>query len=127
MTPINLCPCGSLNHYGACCKLLIDGTNNAKTAEELMRSRYSAYVVGAIDYLVDTTHLSTRKNHKRKDIENWSKSTKWVGLEIVEATTSTVEFIATFEGENNSIEPHHEKSTFVLEGGKWYYVDGKFF
>ena len=127
MTPINLCPCGSRDGYTACCKLLIDGTNIAQTAEELMRSRYSAYVVGAIDYLVDTTHLSTRKNHKIKDIENWSKSTKWLGLEIVEATTSTVEFIAKFDGENNSIETHHEKSTFALEGEKWYYVDGKFF
>lgn len=127
MTPINLCPCGSNNSYASCCELIIDGKKNAETAEELMRSRYSAYVAGQIDYLIATTHSSTRKNHHRNDIENWSNSTKWLGLEIVEATTSTVEFKAKFAGENNSIQTHHEKSTFVLEGGKWYYVDGKFY
>ena len=127
MTDFNACPCGSLKQFFACCKSCILEKELANSAEQLMRSRYSAYVVGAIDYLVDTTHLSTRANYKRKDIENWSKSTKWLGLEILHATESTVDFKAFFEGENNTKETHYEKSNFVFENGKWYYVDGSFY
>ena len=82
------------------------------------------------NYLVLTpilTHSSTRKNHHRKDIENWSKSTKWLALEIVHSTATTVEFKAFFVGENNTKETHYEKSNFVFENGKWYYVDGSFY
>ncbi len=126
MDVLTICPCGSQQSLPACCELIILKKKQAQTAEQLMRSRYTAYVIGAIDYLVDTTHISTRKNYKRKDIENWSKSTKWLGLEIVNTSDTTVEFKAKFEGENNTIETHHEKSTFVFEDGKWYYVDGVF-
>ena len=127
MDVLTNCPCGSNQPFSKCCESFIVEENFPQTAEQLMRSRYLAYVVGAIDYLVNTTHSSTRKNHKRTDIENWSKSTKWLGLEIVQATQSTVEFKAKFEGENNTIETHHEKSNFVFEDGKWYYVDGEFY
>jgi len=127
MTDFNACPCGSSKQLFACCEPFILEKELANSAEQLMRSRYSAYVVGAIDYLVDTTHISTRANYKRKDIENWSKSTKWLGLEILHATESTVEFKAFFEGENNTKETHYEKSNFAFENGKWYYVDGVFY
>jgi SEC-C motif-containing protein len=127
MTDFNACPCGSSKQFFACCEPFILEKELANSAEQLMRSRYSAYVVGAIDYLVDTTHFSTRANYKRKDIENWSKSTKWLGLEILHATESTVEFKAFFEGENNTKETHYEKSNFAFENGKWYYVDGVFY
>lgn len=127
MDVLTSCPCGSKLPISKCCEPFIKEIQFPSTAEQLMRSRYSAYVVGAIDYLVNTTHPSTRKNHQRTDIENWSKSTKWLGLEIINATASTVEFKAKFEREKNTIETHHEKSTFVFEDGKWYYVDGVFF
>ena len=121
------CPCGSQQSFSSCCKPIISGNVIAQAPEQLMRSRYSAYVNGAIDYLVDTTHSSTRKNHKRTDIENWSKTTKWLGLEIVRSTETTVEFKARFAGDKETVETHHEKSTFVFEDGKWYYVDGEFY
>ncbi|MEY3238440.1 MAG: hypothetical protein RI883_2541 [Bacteroidota bacterium] len=127
MDVLTSCPCGNNQPFSKCCKSFIVEEKLPQTAEQLMRSRYSAYVIGAIDYLVDTTHISTRKNYKRTDIENWSKSTKWLGLEIVHTSDTTVEFKAKFDGENNTIEMHHEKSTFVFEDGKWYYVDGVFF
>jgi SEC-C motif-containing protein len=127
MREISDCPCGAKNQFSVCCEPYIRAEHFPTTAEQLMRSRYSAYVVGAIDYLVATTHPSTRGNHKRKDIENWSKMTKWLGLEIVQATDTMVEFKANFEGEYNTIETHHEKSTFLCDGGKWFYVDGIFF
>lgn len=121
------CPCDGNKQHSNCCEPFLLHNKTPQTAEQLMRSRYSAYVIGEIDYLINTTHLSTRKNHQRKDIENWSKETNWLGLEIIQSTVSIIEFIAKFEGKNNSIETHHEKSRFVQEDGQWFYLDGEFF
>ena len=121
-----LCPCGSQLAFAACCQPLLLEHRTAETAEQLMRSRYSAYITGKIDYLVSTTHPSQRHRFTKEDMEEWSKSTKWLKLEIVESLPSIVEFKAYyFQGiEHTSI--HHERSTFVFEDGKWYYLDGIF-
>ena len=121
-----ICYCGSKQEYSKCCKLLIKGAERASSAEQLMRSRYSAYCVQAADYLVETTHYSTRKFHKKSDILEWAKANKWQKLEIVEATTGTVEFKAYYSNELGR-QVHHEKSTFIFEDGSWFYVDGTFF
>lgn len=121
----SLCPCGNNSPYSICCELFILGKRNPQTAEQLMRSRYTAYVKLAIDYLIETTHISTRKLYSRNEIEKWAKSNKWLKLEIIKSTEYTVEFNAYFVQGLNQPEIHHELSTFTKEDGKWYYVNGE--
>lgn len=104
--------------------MYIDGVA-APTAEALMRSRYTAFVRGAIDYLMETHDPSTRATADRKAIAQWSKDTLWMGLEIVETGEDFVEFIA--RGVTNG-RPfvQRERSRFRKgDDGRWYYVDGK--
>ncbi|WP_442902383.1 YchJ family protein [Flavobacterium sp.] len=84
------CYCGSSRSFKDCCEPYIKGTQKAPTAEALMRSRYSAFATGAADYLVATTHSSTRKFHKKADILAWSKSNQWIKLEVLAVTETTV-------------------------------------
>lgn len=120
------CYCGSDQPFSKCCNPIIKGIVNANSAEKLMRSRYSAYVVGATDYLIATTHVSERQLLSKKEIEQWAKTNVWQKLEIVKADTFSVEFKAYFRDRSGKNQVHHEKSTFVFEDGKWLYVDGIF-
>jgi SEC-C motif-containing protein len=88
-----------------------------------MRSRYSAYVLGQEGYLLATWHPSTRPDEARFD-----PGTRWLGLEVrshrlVDPTHAEVEFVARYRagGRGHRL---HERSRFVLEAGRWYYLDG---
>lgn len=88
-----------------------------------MRSRYSAFVVGAVDHLLGTWHPTTRPNTL-----TWEPGVRWLGLEVrahrmTGADTAEVEFVARSRdaGRGNRL---HERSRFVCEGGRWYYLDG---
>lgn len=87
-----------------------------------MRSRYSAYVLGLIDYLVATWHPSTGPG------ELELQPIKWLGLEVLHAEASgdvgVVEFVARCKV-NGRAERMHELSRFVRENGRWYYIDGQ--
>lgn len=120
---IQQCPCGSGNAFSDCCEPFIKGLSIPSTAEQLMRSRFSAYATVAIDYLIETTHSSTRKRFSRKDIEDWSRSNKWLKLEVLKATEFTVEFKAYYVHGLSPVQVHYERSNFKLENGRWYYVD----
>jgi len=132
MTQIN-CYCGSHKSFQDCCESYIKGIQKAPTAEALMRSRYSAYVTQAVDYLVATTHISQRKFHSKKEILHWACSNTWLRLEIISTAENVVEFKAyhcEIQSKINSILPtqiHHEKSTFKFENGSWFYVKGIFY
>lgn len=119
------CPCGNKIPFSSCCEPFILGAKIPETAEQLMRSRYSAYVNVSIDYLIQTTHISTRKMYSRKEIENWAKTSKWLKLEVINSTENTVEFKAHFVQGLNAPQIHHEHSTFIKENDKWYYVHGE--
>ena len=121
------CHCGNKMLFKNCCEPIINNTKKAKSAEELMRSRYSAYVVQDADYIVQSTHLSTRKFHKKSDILEWSKSNDWLKLDIIASTENTVEFKAYFLDESLKAQTHHEQSTFIFQLDNWFYVDGIFF
>lgn len=121
-----LCPCGSNDLFLNCCEPIVKENVKIITAEQLMRSRYSAYVFCEIDYLVNTTHLSLRKQQSVKDIEKWSKENAWQKLEVLNSTDTTVEFKAYFLDENKKQQVHYEKSTFVFEDGNWFYLSGEF-
>jgi SEC-C motif domain protein len=119
------CPCGSGLTYAECCGPLHDGTRTAATAEQLMRSRYSAFAVGDPAYLLATWHSTTRPHSLDLDPE-----VRWTGLEVLATTggallaaEGTVEFRAhhVVDGRSGA---QHENSRFVREDGRWRYLDG---
>ena len=120
------CYCGNSISFQDCCEPYIKGIKNATTAEVLLRSRYSAFAVGAADYLVNTTHISKRRYHNKRDILAWSQANKWLKLEVLASTETTVTFKAYYLDENLKAQVHYEHSTFKLENGKWFYVDGEY-
>ncbi|WP_291138683.1 YchJ family protein [Flavobacterium sp. UBA7663] len=120
------CYCGNSISFQDCCEPYLKGIKNAPNAEALMRSRYSAFAVGAADYLVNTTHISKRRFHNKKDILAWSQANKWLKLEVLASTETTVTFKAYYLDENLKAQVHYEHSTFKLENGKWFYVDGEY-
>ena len=120
------CYCGNSVSFQDCCEPYVKCIKNAPTAEVLMRSRYSAFAVGAADYLVNTTHISKRRYHNKRDILAWSQANKWLKLEVLASTETTVTFKAYYLDENLKAQVHYEHSTFKLENDKWFYVDGEY-
>ncbi len=122
------CPCGSKKLYPDCCALFIEQAQNPETAQQLMRSRYSANVNHKLNYLLSSWHTTTRPNDmKPSDLQ----TTSWLQLYIVECgqglkqhNSGTVEFVAYFLN-NGSPEKLHEISQFIKQHNKWFYVDGK--
>ncbi|GBG12659.1 SEC-C motif domain protein [Novimethylophilus kurashikiensis] len=119
------CPCGSGQPYAACCGQYHRG-NVAPDAQALMRSRYSAYVLGLELYLLATWHPDTRP--AALDLEQ-DMPTKWLGLEVKRHETSdaehaSVEFVARYKV-NGKAYRLHETSRFVRNQEQWVYVDGK--
>ena len=126
MNNIN-CPCGSDLQYQDCCRPYHLTLKSAPTAEALMRSRYSAFVLADADYLYQTTHVSKRKGNSKDAYLKSAKDTKWLKLEIISANRDQVEFKAFYLNKKFQPQVLHEKSNFKLENGKWYYVDGVFY
>ena len=120
------CYCGNSIPFQDCCEPYIKGIANAPTAEKLMRSRYSAFASGAADYLANTTHISKRRYLNKKEILAWSKANKWLKLEVLASTETTVTFKAYYLDENLKAQVHYEHSTFKFENNKWFYVDGEY-
>lgn len=118
-----LCPCGSGKQYADCCGLFHEGKAVPTTPEQLMRSRYSAFVVKNSEYLLDTWHPTTRPVELTVD-----EPIKWLSLKIknkgiISPTEGFVEFTARGLISGRGFK-QNEKSRFVLENGRWYYVDG---
>ena len=122
----DLCPCCSTLSYADCCEPYHLGMAKPATPEILMRSRYCAYALHLIDYLVQTTHPANRNLYQKDEIENWAKRSQWLKLEICNANQDKVEFKAYYlNGGTTYI--HHENSTFKKEHGIWYYLKGSYF
>jgi SEC-C motif domain protein len=118
------CPCGSGVAFGACCEPLLDGAS-APTAEALMRSRFSAYATGRLDYVFRTWHPRTRP----ADISP-IPGMAWVSLEVLKTVdgggsdgAGTVEFRAWYRSADRT-QALHETSRFTRRAGRWVYVDG---
>ena len=97
-----------------------------------MRSRYSAFAICAVEYILRSTHPSKRKFYKAEEIENWARTSRWQRLEIISKTEGetkdkkgTVEFKAYYTDKNGQPQIHHETSNFLKELGKWFFVDGR--
>ncbi len=120
------CPCGSTLALSECCGRYHAGPQHllAPTAEALMRSRYSAYVLGLHDYLLATWHAGTRPASLEAD----PPGLKWLGLDVrrhspQDDAHAVVEFVARNKLGGRA-QRLHETSRFVREGGRWFYVDG---
>lgn len=125
------CPCNSGKPFSFCCEPAIQGRKPAKTAEALMRSRYTAFSLGTVDYLIDTTAPEKRSPEDEAILTEQVKYTNWLGLDIIvtedgqaDDTTGMVEFSARFEADDQS-GTLHERSNFRQENGQWFYVDGE--
>lgn len=121
---MSACHCGRGKPYEACCGRLHSGAENAASAEVLMRSRYSAYVLKLEDYLLATWHPDTRP----AELDLAADDSKWLGLEVKkraaqDASHATVEFVARYRIAGRGYRLH-EISRFVREDGSWFYLDG---
>jgi SEC-C motif-containing protein len=137
MDPSTLCPCGSEQLFARCCLPLHLGERRAETAEQLMRSRYSAYALGNLDYVWQTWHPRTRPSELTPEA-----ALTWTGLEIVDTAdgragddSGEVEFRAHYRQNRRSGRSApdvaggtlHERSRFAVRARRWFYVDGEVF
>jgi SEC-C motif-containing protein len=96
-----------------------------------MRSRYAAFVEADLDYIRDTLHPGSRKDHDERATRNWATRSQWLGLEI-RATDrggegdadGVVEFVARYRYKGEVVS-HHERARFVKEDGRWWFVDSE--
>ena len=118
------CPCGSGHEYNLCCGRFISGKNRAESAEQLMRSRYSAYVKEDVDYLVRTTHPKSRTADLATSIRSWMDQVQWMRLLVMKVDKRTVEFVAEYIAQGKPRQ-HRERSLFEKVKGEWFYVGEK--
>ena len=122
------CYCGSKNEYSFCCEPFITGNERPTTLEVLMRSRYTAYCLANINYIQQTMRGRALIYFDAMDAKRWANRVHWIKLEVLNKILDNphkgyVEFIATFV-DNCHLKSIHEKSEFIQEDGRWYYVDG---
>lgn len=135
------CPCGTGASFGTCCRPCLTGSAQAPTAEALMRSRYCAFREGAVDYLVATRHPDARSPDENDHVKRSAAGAEWINLLILDTqrgsagdTEGVVEFVAAYRGKRlptaladpapAGARQLHERSRFVREDGRWFYVDG---
>lgn len=121
-----MCICGNEKDFSECCEPIITKQKQPQNAEELMRSRYSAYVQANGEYLV---YSAVKENQYQEDIaliEEFSNSVEWLKLDVLDVQPTTVEFKAYYR-DKDGIQVLHEKSNFVQEDGIWKYKDGELY
>lgn len=120
------CYCKSQKKFSECCEPILRVDRVANSALELMRSRYSAYCLGDVNYLQATTHDHTWTDEELKFIQDWADNSFWQHLDVVYYDEEVVEFKAyyVFEGKQHM---HHEKSAFKKVSDMWKYVDGEIY
>ena len=126
-----MCPCKSRLSYGKCCLPFHHGKAKPETAEQLMRSRFSAYFFRLVDYLVETTHPDSREPNLKHELEKTIHQVNWSFLKILGVSKGNkddkvgkVEFVADYfvNGEPHA---HHERSRFRRFKGAWKYLDDR--
>ena len=129
---MKLCACCSGKMYEMCCHVFISGIIQPMTAEQLMRSRYTAYTLCDVSYIIHTTHPSTRGQYNLKAIKEWATSRIWKKLEIISTNKGIstdsighVEFKAYYSDSEDQNHIHQEYTTFEKIGANWFFVEGK--
>ena len=127
------CACGSAKNLNDCCGPYLAGEKMPATAEELMRSRYTAFTKADVEYIKKTLAPESRTDFDENGVREWATKSKWLGLEIVRTekggaadTTGVVEFIARYAVAGQTFD-HHEIAEFRKEASnnQWFFVDGK--
>ncbi len=125
------CPCGSRKAYGSCCGQFHNGLKFPETAEELMRSRYSAYAINNLIYIKNTMQGKAAQGFSENDFDAQKDSHQLLGLDVLRHVKDKknpnhayVEFRALhhYHGKYSVIQ---ELSEFIKTEGKWFYIDGK--
>jgi SEC-C motif domain protein len=123
-----ICPCGSGQPLALCCGRYHAGTL-PPSAEALMRSRYSAYALGLVDYLVRSTLPAQQDSLDQEAIRAWSLASTWLGLDVEQAQLiegeprhAYVTFTARWRDPSGE-HSHRERSAFVCNNGNWYFID----
>ena len=124
---VNNCPCCSKKSYVDCCGRFLEHGMTARTAEQLMRSRYSAFTLGGNGKYLLSTWLGA--DTLGMEAEELSESdVNWVRLEIIDKSqqgdNAIVEFKAYHRDEVNGEQVLHERSSFQRINGCWYYLSG---
>lgn len=127
---MNSCICGKLKPFAKCCGIFLSGKQNAKTPEQLMRSRFSAYALGGYgEYLLSTWLPVSAQGMTASELSE--KTVNWQRLKVISSSqqgdNGTVEFKAWFHKSPNSedMEVMHEISEFVRIQSRWLYVGGR--
>jgi len=125
----DLCPCGSGKPAAVCCLPYLAGDALPTTPEQLMRSRYTAFCRGDSEYLLATQHPAKRQADDRQTLAQTIAETDWVGLRVLashnvaQTERGYVEFVAFYQNKG-SIGQLHEKSEFIWQADRWYYLQG---
>lgn len=124
------CYCGNNKKFSECCSVFLNKTEIPEKAEELMRSRYSAFVLKNYDYLLATHDPKTNSDFDLEANKKWADSVQFTKLEVLKVkeygVKTTVEFRAHYLV-SSLRQVHHELSTFKNIAGQWYYSSGKHF
>lgn len=132
-----LCPCrvkdSVQKQYADCCEPAITGKKPSDTAEGLMRSRYTAYVVKNMDYIDETQTHEKGEEFDKNEALKWAEGSEWLGLEVVKTTRGgsqdkdgVVEFIAHYKDKASGHElAHHETSLFIKAADGWKFKEGQ--
>ncbi len=126
-----ICPCGSQLLLQDCCLPFIQGKKQPEIAEQLLRARYTAFVLHEVDYILETVHSRMKAETQRDEIEDWSKNSEWESLTVYKSeggsktdTKGTLVFCAKYKKDGKP-EEHWEQSTFEKEGGVWKFYDAQ--
>lgn len=118
------CYCHSSKPYDLCCGPYHNNKEYPQTPETLMRSRYSAFALRLVDYLVFTSSTPLNKRQSKSAIRHWAQKNTWTRLEVLSVTHSQVEFKASYTDADHQPQVHHELSDFIIEDGQWKYDRG---
>ena len=129
------CLCGSKQPYQQCCQGYHDGTNVAQRAEDLLRSRFSAFVLGRLDYIRSTTISSKQTENLTRSLQDVKQDTKWLSLKVLERFPERdkkssnqlpqIRYVVFFEKDGQPYQMH-ELSHFVYEKDQLRYSHGEF-
>jgi len=127
ISPNHPCPCGSGSKYKKCCQRYHKGAV-PPDALSLMKSRYSAYAAGVSRYIMESTHPQHPDTTLdpavwRAEIEDFSRHTDFLRLEIMDVRAGEHESTVTFRATLSS-GVMEERSRFLFEGGRWLYLEG---
>jgi SEC-C motif-containing protein len=129
---VTSCPCCSGLSFAECCEPFLSGTRMPETAEQTMRSRYTAHARVDTAYLMATLHPDNIEEGAEEAAKRWAEESEWLGLEIRGTSgggpgdsEGLVEFVARYRDRRGEVHAHHERSIFVREGGRWLFRDAQ--